>query len=177
MDTREITYQLDGQQFNATAQLLCPSALIFVVHYGEKEPLHLEFSETGWKSIGEFSNDLIVSAIGHELRQVYGNLISRNLVAEEPYFILENGKEEIICFWDHDLRIRVTSSTENCVWGDSHELIYFGTFQNEFRAFQTIDYQDEDPVIVEDAIEWYTTRETKAAKDLKPFPQTAPSVN
>ncbi|HEY0900326.1 MAG TPA: hypothetical protein VGD90_13400 [Sphingobacteriaceae bacterium] len=168
---------MDGQQFHATAQLLCPSALIFVVYYGETEPLHLEFNENGWEVIGDSANELIVSAIGQELRQVYGNLISRSVVDEEQYFILENGKEEIICFWEHDLRIRVTSSTENCVLGDSREQIYFGNFQNEFRAFQTIDYHGEDPGIIEDAIEWYTSREAEIAKDIQTSPLTAPSLN
>lgn len=167
---------MDGQQFHATAQLLCPSALIFVVYYGETEPLHLEFNENGWEAIGE-CNELVVSAIGQELRNVYGNLISRSVVAEEPYFILENGKEEIICFWEHDLRIRVTSSSENCILGDSREQIYFGNYQNAFRAFQTIDYHGEDPGIIEDAIQWYSTREAKIGNATKAFPLTASSLN
>ncbi|HEY0896429.1 MAG TPA: hypothetical protein VGE15_07760 [Sphingobacteriaceae bacterium] len=164
METREIIYELNGESCHAQVQLLSPAAWIFVVRLGKDEPFHLEYEENSWAAIEEGQDPVRAASIGEALMNAYGTVIPRTVGSREPFFIMSNENEEIICSWDADLRIRVSASTEGLGLGDLHEKVYFGSCPDGFRAFQTIDYRQEDALLVEQAIAWYTSRKADTAQ-------------
>lgn len=162
METREIFYEFNGESRQARVQMLSPGAGIFLVSCGAGDPIHLEYSEDGWDAIEDGQNIALVYSIGEALMKTFGKMLSRTIVPDEQFFIVANEGEEIICSWETDLRIRVTGSTESLGLGDSAEQVYFGTYGESFRAFQTIDFRREDSELIEQAIAWYTSRKTDA---------------
>jgi hypothetical protein len=177
METQEITYKLNGQSLQANVQLLCPSAWIFVVSCGENDPFHLEYNENRWEAIEEGQDETLVNSIGRELMHVYASRIPRTIVSDERFFIVASEEEEVICFWNEELRIRVAASTDQLRLGDIQEKIYFGSRHNDFKAFQTIDYNGEDISVIEEAIAWYTNRSAGSVQIPKSFPDSALSFN
>lgn len=161
METQDIIISQDGQQLIGQVQLLCPSALIFVVSVPGMEPFHLEYNNGEWEAIEEGIPSTLTNSLGEQLVKTHRNLLCRSIEPEEEYFIVENEGVEMICSWTNDLRIRVSACTEALILGDISERVYFGSYQDEFRAFQTIDYSGEDSGLVKDAIAWYTNRSTK----------------
>ncbi len=164
METREINYELNGKSCHAEVQLLSPAAWIFLVRPGGEKPFHLEYEEKCWAAIEAGQDPVRVAVIGKALMEIYGSVIPRTVVSQEPFFIMSNERDEIICSWDTDLRIRVSASTEELGLGDMDEKVYFGSCPDGFRAFQTIDYRPEDARLAEQAIAWYTSRKADPAQ-------------
>ena len=162
MEYREIKYVKNGFKYEARVQLLSPLTWIFLINSVHFEPFHLEFDEMRkkWVAIeGDLVEKKLVSAIGAELTKIYGKDIVRTISNSKfstiDFFIADNGHEDIICFWDRELRIRVSSLTGSPLFEDPNELLYYGDDFGCPIAFQTINYQGEDAELIISAIKWY----------------------
>jgi hypothetical protein len=162
MELQEITYVYNGFRYKAPVQLLSPLTWIFLINSPHSQPFHLEFDEKRkrWIPVEEHFNDKkLASAIGAELTKLYGKDIERTLSPSKfsslEYFVVDNGHEDIICFWDNEIRIRVASLTGSPLYEDPDELLYYGDDFGTPIAFQTIDYQGEDVEFILKAIKWY----------------------
>ncbi|HEY0771504.1 MAG TPA: hypothetical protein VGD31_14355 [Sphingobacteriaceae bacterium] len=162
MDSQEINYVYNGFRYRAGIQLLSPLTWIFLVDSQHFEPFHIEYDDTRkkWIAIEKHLNDnKLVSAIGAELTKLYRKDIERTVPSSKfsslEFFVVDNGREDIICFWDSELRIRVAPLTDSPVYEDSKELLYYGDDFGTPVAFQTIDYHGEDPELILNAIKWY----------------------
>jgi len=160
MDSQEINYVYNGLKYKARIQLLSPLTWIFLIHCQHFDHFHLEYDETQKKWIAiEDRDKKLVFAIGAELTKLYKKDIERTASSSKlssiEFFVVDNGREDIICFWDSELRIRVISLTDTTVYEDPNELVYYGDGFGTPVAFQTIDYHGEDTGLVLKAIKWY----------------------
>ena len=78
---------------------------------------------------------------------------------EHPIFLLakdpENECRNLIFHRDGDLRIRVICVDDANYEPKPDELQLFANNKGERLLFETIDYQDDDPALVIEAIQWY----------------------
>jgi hypothetical protein len=162
MELREIRYVYNNLRYTAKVQLLSPLTWIFLVNSDHAEPFHLEYDEVRekWVPIEENLEDKkLISSIGMELTKIYGRDIERTVSQSKfsslDFFIADNRGQDIICFWDSELRIRVTSLTGSPLFLDPKELVFYGDDNGTPLVFQTIDYQGQDTEIILDAIKWY----------------------
>jgi hypothetical protein len=162
MELKDIRYVYNNFRYTAKVQLLSPLTWIFFVISEHAEPFHLEYDEERkkWMPIEEDLKDKkLIASVGMELTKIYGKDIERTLSRSKfsslELFIADNGGQDIICFWDSELRIRVTSLTGSPLFHDPKELVFYGDDNGSPIAFQTIDYHGEDTSIILKAIEWY----------------------
>jgi hypothetical protein len=162
MELKEIDYVYNGARYPARVQLLSPLTWIFLVTSANFEPFHIEYDETRRKWItveDDFEDKKLVSSIGAELTKIYGKDIQRTLSTSKysslDFFVVDNGREDIICFWDSELRIRVALLTDSPLFEDPKELLYYGDDFGTPIFFQTIDYHGEDMELILTAINWY----------------------
>lgn len=160
MKYQTISYLQNGKSLTAKVQLISPAAWIFVVDTEQAEPFHLEYDEDllRWEVIDDVNiEEAVISAISEELFKTFirgAEPTASN--ARSEYFLFKNDREEIICFWDAELRIRVVPFNENSVFA-TDEVVYYGNIFGKPLAFQTIDYQNEAPEVIEAAINWYAS--------------------
>lgn len=162
MELKEIDYVYNGCKYQAKAQLLSPLTWIFLVTSAHFDTFHIEYDETRRKWLAvedDFNDKKLLFSIGAELTKIYGKDIERTLSTSKysslDFFVVDNGREDIICFWDSELRIRVALLTDIRLYEDSKELVYYGDDFGTPIIFQTIDYHDEDVNIILNAINWY----------------------
>ncbi|HEY1024857.1 MAG TPA: hypothetical protein VGE26_06805 [Sphingobacteriaceae bacterium] len=163
MKSQTISFVHNGRRHTASVQLVSPLAWIFVVNLNASEPFHLEYDEehSEWAVIDEDAEieGEIAAAMGEVLFERYRETIKPSIEnASSDCFIMENGNEEIICFWDRGLRIRVIPFIDDQPSDRSGELVYYGNNFGKPLTFQTIDYQGENPELVRAAIEWYAEK-------------------
>ena len=161
MEPEEIDYVYKGGRHKVQAHLLSPLSWIFLISSTDFDPFHLEYDEIRrkWLPIEQSVDTKLVSAISCELMKLYRKDIERTVSGTKfsslDFFVIDNGREDIICFWDRELRIRVIPLTDSPLYQDRKELLYYGDDFGTPIAFQTIDYDGEDTEIILQAIKWY----------------------
>lgn len=162
MEIKEISYVYNGGKYRAKVQLLSPLTWIFLVTSATFDDFHVEYDEARKKWLAvedDFNDKKLLFSIGTELTKIYGKDIQRTLgeskYSSVDFFVVDNGREDMICFWDSELRIRVAPLTDSPLFDDPKEVLYYGDHSGIPIAFQTIDYHGEDLEVILKAINWY----------------------